>query len=77
MLLLFDEISSLSCSESGNLAVEKSPPSSENYYKKLFLDPQPTGVVELAALCLGKPWLCPDATLCKSAQAGFTCAGGE
>lgn len=42
-------------SETGNLAVGKSLPSSENYYRKLFLDTQHSSVVELAGPALAKP----------------------
>lgn len=68
-------------SETGNLAVGKSLPSSENYYRKLFLDTQRSTVVELAGPALAKPWLCLM-SLCASLlllqlREGFTCAGRE
>lgn len=94
MLLLFDEISSLSCLWAPRkcpvkaqrqaiwLSLRKSPPSSENYYRKLFLDPEPIGVVVLAGPAPGEalavPW-CQAVQVCAccSSGAGFTYAGGE
>lgn len=84
MLLLFKKTSSLGClwgprktlwsSEMGNLAVGKSPPSSENYCRKLFLDRQPVPVVELGGPAPGEALAVPR---CHSVQVCSCCSSGQ